>query len=859
MTFVETVPLHGQGGQGDLILADAKGNHLNKVELQYSNENLAGCLEDRSPLALFYTLLQYLNLLSYFDETWQPNIYKDSKDAPFTLKQTLSLRNLGRLPVFITSVAAYGSSPGLRLSEISGNNKHVIPTNGTINFQMIYTPDFQSPKTFWYLTVNSSVGSVRYPVVALIPPKMLPMCKAALPRPEWELNLLISVIAIVIPNIIGAMLFALSDAYYITAVVRNLKSHIAKAQQKQDEQNVNHRQNKTNQTSNKGAQVKNRQQNKVSSKNQNGDRKKHENVIGTIVSEPKVWGPSRFWQQFTLRLTNSFKPANTMRRQSSDLQKQVLDSSEVVAEEKKLKDQQDLKQQKHEESLRRSKNRSKRQPRSGFRRLYGQLVPSDLQHQLDTDASSVKGDLAKSCSTSAEDVSVLSRKSSSVNSAKHPDSQEQEDGQELNRFLEADGSLEGNETNYDDSQAQEGNVKNDGQSADDECSSNDEVALENSSLKRKKSSIPSVFLSSAVQSEEECGGNEVDTKHSTTSTSSFEGIASGTGSESLPTWFDSKPGLSLGDMEIEKKLRHTNNNNTDWASTRKPTHTGHSHGHRHTTDTPPRLQKRNYLPVGVAKAHVAPQVSHVPPRQRSDNGPHVASENKRGTGSHFPVKPQPFQTKPLQNIPPQFNHHQQAPQLPVGKPSVLTSLRNGGSLSNAPPPMINATATDRRTDSWLGSLSTPQPFSSKSPPFIPSNGGQLTNIDSRQMPTSNFNSSTNSNFGIPVGLAERVIDEQDFNSWVELTKPNLNGPANLGETQSTSSTWSWGDSIWNPMSSTMSQRAQTQTTNGNSQGQAWDPWAATVVNALWGDGGDSNVINSLNKNNSEKQGEDKLG
>ncbi|KAJ8247017.1 hypothetical protein GJAV_G00257820 [Gymnothorax javanicus] len=117
-----------------------------------------------------------------------------SKEPNFSLRKTFKVENTGQLPIYIQSTKIGGyvcEGYGFRVLNCQ---EFALQPNSSTDIVILFTPDFSTSCVIQELRLVSSGGSVFLFILnASLPYHMLGVCAEALPRPNWELELYITV------------------------------------------------------------------------------------------------------------------------------------------------------------------------------------------------------------------------------------------------------------------------------------------------------------------------------------------------------------------------------------------------------------------------------------------------------------------------------------------------------------------------------------------------------------------------------------------------------------------------------------------------------------------------------------------
>ncbi|XP_038063228.1 transmembrane protein 131-like [Patiria miniata] len=132
----------------------------------------------------------------------------------FTVKRSFTLKNTGQLPIHIKSFSINGyDCNGYGFKVLQCRPMELVP-NETKRLDIAFTPDFTMSRITRQLKVLTyNQEELEYTLIATLPPHMLAVCSAALPRPQWEhLLYIISVI------LMGILFLGILTASYLEAL-----------------------------------------------------------------------------------------------------------------------------------------------------------------------------------------------------------------------------------------------------------------------------------------------------------------------------------------------------------------------------------------------------------------------------------------------------------------------------------------------------------------------------------------------------------------------------------------------------------------------------------------------------------------
>lgn len=167
LTGLDVVDLIGVGATGDIKFGNRKtGSTIHAFEM--TEKHLKDCDKFRTSK---YSL---------------PNL---------TVKRPFTARNTGEVPLWVTGFDIDGYPCEGFGFKVLDCEPFQLAANDSKKINIAFTPDFTLSRITRTLTLRTSLGTsrgsgdVKYTLAATVPAHLLPVCSAAMPRPDWEIFL----------------------------------------------------------------------------------------------------------------------------------------------------------------------------------------------------------------------------------------------------------------------------------------------------------------------------------------------------------------------------------------------------------------------------------------------------------------------------------------------------------------------------------------------------------------------------------------------------------------------------------------------------------------------------------------------
>ncbi|GAB6023951.1 hypothetical protein CHUAL_008681 [Chamberlinius hualienensis] len=166
LTVLEVVHLQGAGANCDIRFGSRAPGSSTPLLFELTEKHLKDC--ENSP----------------FPQYALPN---------FAVRRAFTVRNTGLLPIYISGFGISSSlceGYGFRVLNCHG---FYLSPNSSKKIDIAFTPDFTLARVQRELVIHTSMGSggetLKFILVATIPPYLLSRCASILPRPQWEIML----------------------------------------------------------------------------------------------------------------------------------------------------------------------------------------------------------------------------------------------------------------------------------------------------------------------------------------------------------------------------------------------------------------------------------------------------------------------------------------------------------------------------------------------------------------------------------------------------------------------------------------------------------------------------------------------
>ncbi|KAJ8351780.1 hypothetical protein SKAU_G00232560 [Synaphobranchus kaupii] len=117
-----------------------------------------------------------------------------SKEPNFTLRKTFKVENTGQLPIYIQSTEISGYACEGYGFKVLNCQEFALKPDTSKEIVILFTPDFTTSRVIRELRLVTAGGSAFVFILnASLPYHMLGVCAEALPRPNWELELYITI------------------------------------------------------------------------------------------------------------------------------------------------------------------------------------------------------------------------------------------------------------------------------------------------------------------------------------------------------------------------------------------------------------------------------------------------------------------------------------------------------------------------------------------------------------------------------------------------------------------------------------------------------------------------------------------